>query len=147
LIQEFINADNNNFGGFYFQGKNIEDFIEEDSNNNKYVNVSKLDTFVLARLSRIVQHNLSALSETREKIENKFEEDQIKYFNEKSTIEEKNKIHNYWKRYIVGVLKEGYNKDFTIEEIFSLVQQYINNTTSILINGVLYKVDPNNIEI
>jgi hypothetical protein len=86
LIQEFINADNNNFGGFYFQGKNIEDFIEEDSNNNKYVNVSKLDTFVLARLSRIVQHNLSALSETREKIENKFEEDQIKYFNENSTI-------------------------------------------------------------
>ena len=39
---------------------------------NEYVNISALNTFVLARLNRIVQHNLSATSESRERIEDQF---------------------------------------------------------------------------
>jgi hypothetical protein len=33
------------------------------------------------------------------------------------------------------------------EQVFSLIQQYIKNTTSILVNGVLYKVNPTSITV
>ena len=143
LIQEFIEVDNNIFGGFYFQGMTLNDFIRK----GQYVDIAALNTFVLARLSRIVQHNLSALSETREKIENQFEEDYATYLNESSDANVKNKIYNYWKRYITGMLKDENILNFSPEQVFSLIQQYIKNTTSILVNGVLYKVDPNNVTV
>lgn len=142
-ILEFFEADSKFFGGFYFQGKNIEDFII----NNQYVNISALNTFILARLSRIAQHNLSALSETRERIEDQFTQDYNTYINPDTSDANRNKIYNYWKRYIVGVLKQNDNLKLTPEQVFTLMQQYITNTTSVLVNGVLYKVDPDSVII
>lgn len=143
LIQDFLAVDNNIFGGFYFQGKTINDFIRK----GEYIDVAALNTFVLARLSRIAQHNLSALSETRERIEDDFARDYDIYQAEDTTPEVKNRIYNYWKRFIVAVVKNGYTMDITPEEVFSRMQQYIQNTTSILVNGVLYKVNPNSVNI
>ena len=141
LIQEFVEADNNIFGGFYFQGMTLNDFVRQ----GEYVDIAALNTFVLARLSRIVQHNLSALSETRERIENQFDEDYTSYINGNPDV--KNKIYKYWKRYITGMLKDENILKLNPEQVFSLVQQYIKNTTSILVNGVLYKVNPNKITV
>lgn len=143
LIQDFITADNTIFGGFYFQGKTINDFVRK----GQYVDVASLNAFVLARLSRIVQHNLSALSETRERIEIDFARDYAVYLKEDATQEAKDRIYNYWKRYIVAVSKNGYTMDITPEEVFSRMQQYIQNTTSILVNGVLYKVNPDTVQV
>ena len=143
LIQEFLAADVQYFGGFYFNGKNINDFVR----NGQYVDIGALNTFILARLSRIVQHNLSSLSETREKIEIDFERDLAIYNDINTSDIDKTKIYNYWKRYIIGVLKEGFDLDLTPEKVFGMMHQYINNTTSILVNGILYKVDLNSVEI
>jgi hypothetical protein len=81
LIRQFIEIDETVFGGFYFNGKTIRDFVVNDS----YVDVRALNAFVLARLSRIVQHNLSALSETRERIEVDFARDYDTYLKEDTT--------------------------------------------------------------
>ena len=143
LIQNFITADSTIFGGFYFQGKTINDFVRK----GQYVDIASLNAFVLARLSRIAQHNLSALSETRERIEVDFARDYATYLKEDTTQKVKDRIYNDWKRYIVAVSKNGYTMDITPEEVFSRMQQYIQNTTSILVNGVLYKVNPDTVQI
>lgn len=142
-LLEFFEADDKFFGGFYFQGKTINDFIVRD----EYVNVSALNTFVLARLNRIAQHNLSALSETRERVEDQFAEDYATYMDTNTDINTKNKLYNYWKRYIIGMLKNPSIINPSPEETFNLMQQYINNATSILVNGVLYKVNPSSVII
>jgi hypothetical protein len=45
------------------------------------------------------------------------------------------------------MLKDGNILNFSPEQVFSLIQQYIKNTTSILVNGVLYKVNPDNVKV
>jgi hypothetical protein len=89
------------------------------------------------------------LSETRDRIEDRFAKDLQEYQNPDSDPGTRTKIYNYWKRYIIGVLKEGYslNSELSPEEVFSLVNQYIVNTTSILVNGRLHKVMPDTVVI
>lgn len=142
LIQEIINIDSKFFGGFYFNDKSINDYVKKE-----YVDIYGLNNLILARLSRIVQHNLNVLSETRERIEDEFEQDRTIYLSNNTTQEVKDKIYNKWKRYIVAVTKNGYTMNITPDEVFSRMQQYIQNTTSILVNGILYKVDPDSVKI
>ena len=143
LIQSLLETDARLFGGLYFQGKTINDFVR----NNEYVDINALNTFILARLSRMVQYNLSALSETREKIEDAFAKDYALYTNPDTTNHDRTEIYNYWKKYIRGVLKGDYSTDLTPDYVFNLVQQYVTNTTSILVNGILYKVDINSVQV
>ena len=148
LVNRLLGIDSALFGDFYFRGKTISDFVRQGK-NGLYIDVNSLNTFILHRLSRMAQHNLSALSETRDRIEDRFAKDLQEYQNPDSDPGTRTKIYNYWKRYIIGVLKEGYslNSELSPEEVFSLVNQYITNTTSILVNGRLHKVMPDTVVI